>query len=219
MVDDSRGRHVVDCLVDRLKVPLPGRRAHRRLAPSLAYGRHAGPPSPSAKRAAVAVLLYSDETGEWAIPLTVRPHHMKDHAGQVCLPGGVLECRESAEVCALRETEEELGVPPSTLRALGVLTPVYVFGTNYLMQPVVFVARERPQWLPCPDEVAHVLEVSLKDFLTWPEASTRRMTRSGLSFDAPGWPWHGFWIWGATAMVLAEWMDVVRSVVACGSER
>ncbi len=195
-----------------LRQPLPGGEAHRRMAPSLAYGRHSGPPAANAKPAAVAVLLYQDDQGNWEFPLTVRPGHMKDHAGQVCLPGGVVECRESDEVCAMREAEEELGISARDLQVVGRLTPLYVFGTNFLMRPVVLLGKAKPQWQPSPAEVDQVLDMPLADFLDLPAARHVPMERSGLQFESPAWDWLGFTIWGATAMVLAEWQEILRRI-------
>lgn len=200
----------------RLSDRLPGRTAHRRLAPSLAYGRHTGPPAASAKPAAVALLLYPTRQGEWRFPLTVRPQHMKAHAGQVCLPGGVVECRESPELCAIREAEEELGISAGDLRRLGNLSPIYVFGTNFLMQPVVFVADRELEWHPSPAEVDHVLEMPLREFLRLPEPESVPMERDGLRFRSPAWKWQDVLIWGATAMVLAEWQEILQAETSLG---
>ena len=110
-------------LRDRLAEPLPGRCAQARFEPELAYGRHSGPAPSSARQAAVVVLLY-EHAGEWTTPLTVRPAHLTNHAGQVSLPGGLVEPGETTAAAALRELEEELGVATSETAVAPVLRTV-----------------------------------------------------------------------------------------------
>src|SRR5437868_2528042 len=105
---------------------LPGRAAQRSMAHSLAYGRHHGPIPADARRAAVLLVLHSTDPG-WSIPAIVRPESMKSHAGQVSLPGGLIEPDETVSQAALREFEEELGTASAELQVVGELTPVYVF--------------------------------------------------------------------------------------------
>src|SRR6187431_2362704 len=73
---------------------LPGRKAQRAMAHSLAYGRHHGPVPDDARRAAVLLVLHQSPTG-WAVPAILRPLAMKSHAGQVSLPGGLVETDET----------------------------------------------------------------------------------------------------------------------------
>src|SRR5687768_11349335 len=94
-------------LTARLARSLPGRAAWARCEPPLAYGRHAGPAPDAARQAAVMALLYRDGD-EWRVPLTLRPEHFTEHAGQICFPGGGIEPGETCETAALRELEEEL---------------------------------------------------------------------------------------------------------------
>src|SRR6185369_11117194 len=99
---------MAEFLVAKLALGLPGRPAQRIMAPQLAYGRHYGPVPDDARRAAVLIAVHQTASG-WSIPAIVRPETMKAHAGQVSLPGGLIETDETIPQTALREFEEELG--------------------------------------------------------------------------------------------------------------
>jgi len=184
---------------------LPGRAAQRRFEPELCYGRHAGPPSDRVRSAAVLALLYSHD-GKWHLPLTVRRADMATHAGQISLPGGLIEPEESVQHAALRELEEELGVPADGVRLLGQLTPIYVFVTEFLIFPWVASVSQRPDWKPNRDEVAELLEVPLA-LVCDPSHHGRHARRQhGVEFTAPHIQSGRHRIWGATAMILGELM-------------
>src|SRR5262245_26111075 len=101
-------------LASALAQGLPGRAAQRAMAHGLAYGRHHGPVPDDARQAAVLLALHQAPAG-WSIPAILRPLAMKAHAGQVSLPGGLIEAEETAAQAALREFEEELGTPPGEM--------------------------------------------------------------------------------------------------------
>src|SRR5262245_2174146 len=115
---------MTEYLAARLDRGLPGRAAQRVMAPRLAYGRHYGPVPDDARRAAVLLALHKTMSG-WSIPAIVRPETMKAHAGQVSLPGGLVEADETVVQTALREFEEELGTAAKQMQVVGQLTPVY----------------------------------------------------------------------------------------------
>src|SRR5258708_19953746 len=78
----------------------------------------------------------------WRLPLIVRPEHLEHHAGQIGLPGGMIESNESPAEAALRELHEELGVPSHEVELLGPLSPLYVYvSDNYVVPCVPFAAR------------------------------------------------------------------------------
>jgi len=186
---------------------------HKGLSPELTYGRHYGPAAHNARRAAVVILLYPHE-GVWQIPLMVRPTGSDAHAGQVCLPGGVVESGESLEEGALRELHEEFGIPDTQLRVLGQLSSIYVFVSNYLVTPFVATAAQRPQFSLNPAEVAQLLEVPLGHLLDPENRQLHNICRRGLEFQAPHILWQEHKIWGATLSMLGEMLDLANSVDA-----
>lgn len=190
-------------LEHRLRLPLPGRAAMTAWSPQLAYGRHFAPPPSTARQAAVAVLLYPIEQ-QWHVALTLRPEHLTAHAGQVSLPGGSLDARETVEAGAWRELEEELGVSRATITPLGQLTPIYIFVSNFFVTPCVAFARERPAFRPSPDEVAEVIEWPLSVLKDQATRSEMWIERRALGFRAPCWEFRGRRVWGASAVILGE---------------
>src|SRR2546421_5104540 len=106
---------MADFLTARVGAGLPGRAAQRVMAHRLAYGRHHGPVPDDARRAAVLLALHRTPAG-WSIPAILRPETMKAHAGQVSLPGGLVEANETLVQAALREVGEELGAPTALLQ-------------------------------------------------------------------------------------------------------
>jgi 8-oxo-dGTP pyrophosphatase MutT (NUDIX family) len=201
-------------LREALSGTLPGRAAHARFEPDLAFGRHSGPAPVSARAAAVMLLLY-ERGGEWFVPLTVRPAHLTHHAGQVSLPGGLVEPGETSRAAALRELDEELGINAGRVSPLGELSPLYLYVTDFLITPHVGVLEtglNAAAFVPSPDEVAEVIEAPLTMFAaSGPCARVKRGFRS-LSFFAPAMCIAGHEVWGATAMMLAELGDVWATV-------
>lgn len=190
--------------------PLPGRRAQRELEPALCYGRHFGPPVYRAREAAVTILLYP-HAGEWHLPLTVRPGTLPAHAGQISLPGGALNVGESTSQAAFRELEEELGVPAREVSLLGQLSPIYVFVSEYLVTPWLASVEARPRFRPSAEEVSELLEVPLARLLDPAHRGRHTHRQRGVELSVPHFLWGRHHIWGATAMILNELVELIRS--------
>ena len=200
-------------LADRLRQPLPGHDAHAEMAPfparatveTLSTELNEGRP------AATLVLLYPGDHGEARFVLTVRHGNLRDHAGQVSLPGGSLEPGETPEQAARREAHEEVGADPDALDVLGALTPIYIPPSRFSVWPFVAAASERPPFVAQETEVTRILDVPLAHLLD----ATRRgsaMRDAPLGrFDVPFFDLAGYEVWGATAMMLAEFAAVAAS--------
>lgn len=203
------GRLLAD-LAARLARPLPGFRAQRIAAPELSYGRHGVPPPANARPAVVALVLYEHD-GDWHFPLTLRTESLTVHAGQVSLPGGAVEPGESHDAAAVREVCEELGVQPGDFTLLGTLSPLYLYGTNYAIQPYFALAHLPLVFRPQVEEVARVLPARIADLVdptAW-EVELRR--RNGIEFRAPCFVCEQHRVWGATAMILAEFRALLAN--------
>jgi 8-oxo-dGTP pyrophosphatase MutT (NUDIX family) len=206
-----------DLLLERLHLPLPGRASQVRFAPELGFGRHFALPPASARRAAVVALLYPIETEPltterrtespldcWRIPLIVRPDHLEHHAGQIALPGGMIEAGESSSDAALRELHEELGVPRDGIELLGELSPIYVFASDNFVSPWVAMVSRAPTFILSADEVAAVIELPIAVLVEKNAVGSEIRVQRGVRFRAPYYRCGRHRIWGATAMILAE---------------
>jgi 8-oxo-dGTP pyrophosphatase MutT (NUDIX family) len=195
-------------LAQRLMRPLAGRAARARYQPELSYGRHFGPAPANARPAAVLLLLYP-KAGTWHLPLTLRPAHLLAHAGQISLPGGTVEPLERSEDAALRELSEELGVGPQGIKVLGQLSTLYLYRSNYLIEPWLAATDCAPDWQPNMAEVAELLEVPLAALGAPSSTQIEQRQDRGIVFRAPAFRWQQHSIWGATAMILAELVALV----------
>jgi len=187
--------------------------ASREFESELGFGRHHGPPLYSARPAAVMILLYPTEQG-WCLPLTVRPATLTAHAGQISLPGGLIEPDETSQQAALRELHEELGIEHGNIRVLGTLAEFYVFISDFLVTPWVAVAPARPPIVPNRDEVAEVLELPLSRLLDPASVGwAMRIGHGGIQFRSPHFLLGQHEIWGATSMILATLRAVLKEIV------
>ena len=200
-----------DFLRARLKEPLPGRAAQSRFEPELSFGRHYAPPPPDARPAAVMLLLYP-EGASWHLPCTLRPETLSSHAGQVSLPGGLIEPGEASHEAALRELHEQLGINPTSVELLGQLSPLYLFVSNFSVIPWLGVLDHAPEFHPSPDEVQEVLELPLEFLLDETNRGWHVHSHRDLKFSAPHFLWQGHRIWGATSMILSELVALVEEV-------
>jgi 8-oxo-dGTP pyrophosphatase MutT (NUDIX family) len=203
-VSDVPLARLEDFLRRRLDDPLPGAPAHWRFAPTPPREDWAPDLRPEhARRAAALVLIYPSAHGP-AVPLTVRHASLARHAGQVSLPGGAIDPGESAEAAALREAEEEIAVPPSAVRVLGALTPIWIGVSNFLLHPFVGVTDDAPAFRLHPHEVERILEVPVRDLRDARRLKWATRDRAGVVVSFPYFDLQDEVVWGATAMILGE---------------
>jgi 8-oxo-dGTP pyrophosphatase MutT (NUDIX family) len=202
----------VSVLEAALARPLPGAAAQARMAPRPRREWPADFNPGRIRHAAGLLLLFPIDLpiGEAAhLVLTVRADTLGRHGGQVSLPGGVVEPGETFEQAALREAHEEIGLEPDRVRALGGLTPLDIPVSGFRLHPVVAARTARPQLQPSDGEVARILSVSVDELLDPSRVRLVRRTRDGHSIETPAFHVGGDEIWGATAMVLAEFLTLL----------
>ena len=199
----------IDIVRKALEQPRPGLKAQMRMSPR---PRARVMNSAPARAGGVLLLLYPID-GRLHLVLTRRTEHLPSHQGQISLPGGAQEAGESFEETALREVHEELNVDPAGVQVLGRLTPLYIAPSNYCIRPVVGYTPARPAFCPNPCEVAEVLEVSLAKLLDPSVVHEEDWRLRGVTVRVPFFAVNEHKVWGATAMVLAEFVELLRHVV------
>lgn len=162
-----------------------------------------------------AVMLPLVMRNELTLLLTQRTAHLSTHSGQIALPGGKIDATDAdATAAALRETFEEIGLPPERIEVLGTL-PVYVTGTSFIVTPVVGLVEPGFELVPNPDEVDDVFEVPLS-FLMNP----LHHRRHAFDFEGVVREWYSMpyqdgdqerFIWGATAGMLRNFYRLLSA--------
>jgi 8-oxo-dGTP pyrophosphatase MutT (NUDIX family) len=153
--------------------------------------------------AAVLVPLYEDVRGELRVVLTKRRAGLRRHAGEISFPGGRRDPEdESLSETALREAEEEIGLPPSEVTLLGALERTSTFATNYAIHPFVGLLDGNRPWRASELEVDKVLEPSLREVRAG--VTRTRMERRGIAFETDAYVFDGELVWGATARILED---------------
>lgn len=191
--------------------PLPGHEEIvKRMSPNRM--RLKGEPNETTRRSSVLLLFYP-KGEDIFLPLILRPQYDGVHGGQMAFPGGRAELKDkNIQATALREAQEEIGIKASDVRILGNLTELYISPSNLLCQPVMGYINYRPDFYPDEREVADILEVPLSDFVNPDTVQTRFVEARGYRFETPGFIIQEQIVWGATAMMIAELIEIINGL-------
>lgn len=162
--------------------------------------------------AAVLVPLYPDPQHGLATVLTERRHDLRRHAGEIAFPGGRRDPGEDLVTTALREAEEEIGLPRDAVRVIGALTPVTTMVTGFRVYPFVSLIEPGHAWLPHEPEVAAVLELPLARLQEG--RRYRPLPRQGLPVPTAHYVVDGHLVWGATARMLGQLLRRIAPVLS-----
>jgi len=194
--------------IDILSHQLPGEKAQRRMAPAF-RGETISPENPVP--AAVLALFYAADK-ETRLVFIKRNEYDGPHSAQVSFPGGAWEAADrSLEETALRETREEIGVT-GPIEILGSLTPLHIPVSNFMVHPFIGWTREHPVFHPDPSEVQYVIEAGLDVLLDPSNRGSETIYHHDRSIEAPFYRVGKEKIWGATAMMLSEILELATSL-------
>jgi 8-oxo-dGTP pyrophosphatase MutT (NUDIX family) len=165
--------------------------------------------APGTKDAAVLVPLHGDPL---TAVLTERRADLRRHAGEISFPGGRQdEPGEDLRTTALREADEEIGLPAAEVELVGALPPVGTFVTGYRIHPFVGLIRSGHAWTPQETEVAQILEFSLRDLAAGHEM--KRLVRKGVPVKMPTYTVDGHLVWGATARIVHSLLERLAPIL------
>ena len=165
------------------------------------------------KKASVLALFYPDNEQKTRFLLTLRASYNGTHSAQISFPGGKSE-KEDLDFMhtAKRETFEEVGVEMKDITIIRQFTDAYIPPSNFLVTPFMGVLNETPTFTT-NEEVEELIEVKLSDLLNESNITIKNMTTSYMkSIDIPCFKLNGYIVWGATAMMLSEIKDVLKSL-------
>ncbi len=162
--------------------------------------------------AAVLIPLFEGADGELHAVFTKRRDDLRRHAGEISFPGGRQDFPdEDLRETALREAEEEIGLPREDVELVGALPPTGTFVTNYRIHPFVGTIRAGHVWELEPREVEVVLELSLPALVRGFEM--KRLVRKGVPFRTPTYTADGNFVWGATARIVQHLLERLDPVL------
>lgn len=200
-------------LKTRLSQPLPGWIAQSKMSP-IKTKQYLEFPETS-KKAAVLIVVYADNAGDLNLIFIKRSTQEKDkHSGQISFPGGQKEKEDiSLEMTALRETYEEIGLFQNDLTILGMLTPLYVYVSNFYVEPYVACLNKLPNFKIQESEVQEIITAKISYLLSEDSKYTADFNiRNKVFKNMPHYKLVDNILWGATAMITAELLDIIEEL-------
>jgi 8-oxo-dGTP pyrophosphatase MutT (NUDIX family) len=158
-----------------------------------------------------AVLIPIVDRGEPHLVFAKRTESVGHHRGQIAFPGGVITRHDASPLeAALRECEEEIGLPPAAVEVLGALDDTETFATRFVITPFVGLVRRRPPaWRPDGKEIDEVIEVPFAALAAPGAVRVETWERDGVRRPVYFFAYGGETIWGATARILKHYLDLV----------
>jgi 8-oxo-dGTP pyrophosphatase MutT (NUDIX family) len=199
-------------LIQRLQQSLPGENAQNLMRPVPEYeksGKLAYSPKDQNFRNSsvlVPIITWKDEL---EIIFTLRASGIK-HAGQISFPGGGREGDESFEETAIREAHEEIGLQMDNVETVGSLSPLYINHSEHLVTPIVGFLHTEQEFCANPNEVDEIFTVPISMFLKDEINRTEDWNLREINYKVPLWEVHEVPLWGATAMMLSEFVEIYR---------
>ncbi|MGI6369335.1 MAG: CoA pyrophosphatase [Ignavibacteria bacterium] len=192
---------------------LPGDEAFSRLAP-LTNGvnrRLLYKPNINTQECAVLIIL-ALRSERLQVAFTLRSNKLDSHSGEISFPGGRIEEGETPEKAALRETKEEIGIQPYTIKILGSLTPIYIPLSNSYITPIVGFSRQYLDFILNRNEVQEAFTVPL-DYFSFSNVKMKEYNIRDDNIKMPFWQIHrAVPLWGATAMILSELITICNEI-------
>lgn len=208
-IGTSMIKQLVSHLNMRFADELPGRKAQLRMAPPERHINNIGFATTPPRISGVLILIFP-LLGEPAIVL-MRRTWVGPHAGQISLPGGKKEDNDlSAADTALRESGEEIGIDLEQVNMIGSLSTLYVAHSNFLIHPYIGYMDVHPQFVSNPDEVEEIIVTKISDLFRDDGKKRHFIKRGGDQIEAPYYDVHGHIVWGATAMILSEFEELIK---------
>jgi 8-oxo-dGTP pyrophosphatase MutT (NUDIX family) len=163
--------------------------------------------APQHRRACVLIPLIRAHGG-WSILLTRRAENLAAHSGQIAFPGGALEGSESLEEAAVREAEEEVGIPRRHVEIIGRLDDI-ITHSGFLVAPFAGVVHEPVEYVMQESEVVEVFEVPIEALLDVRNPEVRYVPFRDKQYPAYFYRYGEYEIWGLTGRMLKAFLDLV----------
>ena len=199
-----------------MEVGLPASEAHFKMAPleRIESMKNLKIETKNPKTAAVMMLFYP-KNGETHLVLIVRNSYQGVHSAQIAFPGGKYEPRDQIfENTALRETHEEIGIPPDSIEILKAFTRLYIPPSNFMVYPFFGICRDEIVFVPDTSEVADIIELPLSVFIGDDILVSVNLTTSyAENIMVPAFKIEEHIVWGATAMMLSELKETLKLVL------
>jgi 8-oxo-dGTP pyrophosphatase MutT (NUDIX family) len=192
-----------------LQTELPGEKAHEKMLPPGRHLKMSFEESGEIKYSSVLLLLFPYKEKIYTC-LTQRNPNMKHHPGQISFPGGKIEVGESPELTAVREAQEEVGISPADVRLLGMLSELHIPVSGYSIFPYVGWMDYKPDFVLNKDEAEKLILFPLQDFVQNEKISFTEMDTIRGRLTVPFYPFEGYEVWGATAMILSEFLELAK---------
>lgn len=199
-------------LSDALHGELLGIEAHQKMLPPGRRLKTYESELSLVKPSGVLLLLFPDK-GQIYLCLIKRPSTMTHHPGQISFPGGKVEKEDpSAEMAALREAQEEVGIDPTFVRIIGKLSELYVEVSKFLIHPFIAWADKKPDFIVNKDEVDELILLPINELVANETIMETDMDTVTGRLRIKYYPFNSQIIWGATAMILSELIEILKKI-------